>query len=98
PLVKRQGSSARLGTPTRKLGQSAGTTSRVGTVRVDPRTAAYFAGQMTTGGGVCWYRAFASYNIYLESPTGRSVPSMIASLTSDSRVNSGTAYTCTEHA
>jgi hypothetical protein len=29
---------------------------------------------MTTGGRVCWYPAFASYNIIQNSPTGRSGP------------------------
>lgn len=51
-------------TPRRKRGQSAEATSDVGAVRVDWRTAAYFACQVTTGSRVCWYPAFASYNIF----------------------------------
>ena len=51
-------------TPRRKRGQSPEATSDVGAVRVDRADGRLLACQMTTGSRVCWYPAFASYNIF----------------------------------
>ena len=53
-----------VGTPhAEKRAQSAEATSDVGAVRVDRADGRLLACQMTTGSRVCWYPAFASYNI-----------------------------------
>jgi hypothetical protein len=62
--------------------------------RISRRTAAYFAGQVTTGSGACWFQRFLIQ--YMFRVAGLADDGQ--SFTSDSHVNSRPVYARAVHA